>query len=899
MHEWDRFLRDRLDLHKAKGTKADRMFAEFADHLEDLYQDAISRGDSEEGARQKAEAALLEADWQAVGGRLRPGGGKAVIAPKPLDALRKRLPLDTLATEIRFAARLLRKSPGLSAIAVLTLGLGIGLTATMFSIVHGTVLKGLPFEGAERLMALDRQNLQHGYAGPGVPIHDFVYWREQLQSFESLSAYAGQTMSVFGEEGADSYAGARVTANAFDALGVPPVAGRGFRPEDDLPGAPAVVMLGYHVWESRFAASEDALGQSLLLNGEPTTIIGVMPDGFRFPFLHDLWTPLRLDPLAVERGRGPRLEVYGKLRASASQASAQTELGAVAQRLASEFPTTNAGLTAVLTPYADIGKEPRATLFSMLAAVLFVLLISCLNVANLLLARASSRSRELAIRAALGAGRARVILLLVTEGLVLAAVGGGIGVALAALGIDIFERATASVEMPFWIDIGLHAPVLAFIVVVTIIAGVLSGLLPAIKASGLGLIKALKDEAHGSSGLQVGRVSRSLIVAEVALSVALLVGAGLMIRSVSELGRLDYGFATSAVLTGQLSPPETTYKDGSARQRYFERTLAELEGVPGVQVAALSTGLPGVGSGVAAVVVEGQIYERPSDLPLSNRDAVSAGFFEAFAVGVLEGRSFDSRDRAEATPVAIVNESFAQRFLGGDEVIGRRIRDVRMGEPVESGVWRSIVGLVPDLYMSGVEDDDDQPAGFYVPLDQTEVRVVYVALLAAGDPLGLAQGAREAVARVDPTVPLISIQTVKGAIDQTTWYFRVFGGLFVVFGFAALFLAAVGLYGVLSTSVGNRTREMGIRMTLGARAENVRALVVRQALAQVAVGLGFGLILALLISRGLSVLMYRVDSWDPITFGVVVLTLLATGLLAAYVPARRAGKVDLMVTLRH
>ncbi len=800
--------------------------------------------------------------------------------------------------ELRYAVRMLRKSPGMSAIAVLALALGIGLTATMFSIVEGAILRGLPFEEADRIMHLERNNLSEGIESMEVPYHDYVDWREQQTSFEDLAAWHGGTVNVRGTERAERYSGGFMTANTFTTLRVQPALGRVFREDENQPGAALVIVLGHHVWTNRYEADPAVVGRTLRVNGEQATVIGVMPRGFRFPINQDVWLPLRMDPATFARGEGQTLEVFGRLRPGVSRERATAEMQAIAARLADAYPDTNEGVGAVVQPFTDeyIGDEPKAMLWTMLGAVFLVLLIACANVANLLLARAATRSRELAIRGALGASRLQVIGKLLGESLVLSAVGAALGIGLAWLGIRAFNAAIAPTDPPFWIDIGLHPSVLLFVLGITLLSALVSGIFPALQASGGAMNEVLKDESWGSTGLRTGRLSRVLVTAEIALSVGLLVAAGLMVKSVTNLGRIDYGFETESVFSARMGLFETDYPDEESRGLYYERVQSRLRELPGVEAATITTSLPGVWSGGTAFALEGASYDRDQDYPVANRVAATPGYFETFGVRPVRGRTFTESDRRESLPVALVNETFARKHFEGAEAVGARIRE---GRSDSEEPWRTIVGVVPDMYLQGVEDQEDDGAGIYVPLAQSDARFTYLALRARGNPMSLANPARDAVASVDPDIPLYWVQSVQGAIDETTWYFRIFGTLFAIFGVVALFLASVGLYGVMSTSVGNRTVEMGIRMALGAKDGDVLRLVIRQGMVQVAIGLVLGTGLALLLARGLNILLYGVGTWDPATFSLIAAIIVATGLLATYIPALRATRVQPMAALRY
>jgi predicted permease len=802
--------------------------------------------------------------------------------------------------EVRYAIRALRKSLGTSAIAVLALGLGIGLTTIMFSIVYGAIWKGLPFEDSAELLHLERNNLARDIESMGVTIHDFVDWREQQTSFEDLAAFYQGTVNLSGTERPERFDGAFITASGFRLLRVRPALGRLFREGEDDPAADPVVLIGYHVWRDRFGGDPDVVDQVIRVNGEASTIVGVMPEGFRFPLNEDIWAPLRMDMLEIERGDGRTLEVYGRLRDGVSMDEAAAEMQAIAMRLAGEYPETNEGVGAVVKPYTEeyIGAEPRGMLYTMLGAVALILLVACANVANLLLSRAAMRSKELAIRSAIGASRLRVMLQLLSEGLVLAGAGALLGIGISWLGITLFNRAIEPTDPPFWIDIGLNAVVLAFVLTATVLAGVLSGIIPAVQASGNAVNEVLKDESWGSSGFRVGRLSKGLVIGEIALSLGVLVAAGLMIKSVANLRNLDYGFFTENIFTARMGLFEADYPDTVSRREFFRDVLRRVDQRPGVAAASIITALPGVWSYGGSFAVEGESYDRDQDYPDTRWAVASPNFLDVFGVSVLEGRGFGPQDTYDAMPVTIVTKSLAEQFFLDESPVGRR---VRLGVSDSEEPWRTIVGVIPDVYMEGLSSiGEADPWGMYFPLDQSDIRFAYVALRAQGDdPMTLAAGARGDVAAVDPDIPLYWIQSHQAAIDEGTWFYRVFGNLFMVFGLVALFLASVGLYGVMAASVNNRTNEMGIRMALGAQSGDVLRLIMRQGAVQIGIGMALGLALAALLSRGLEIVLFQVEPWDPAVFVLIAVVLAAVGMLASYVPARRATRVDPAVALRY
>ncbi len=609
-----------------------------------------------------------------------------------------------LLKELRYAVRRLRKNPGTSLIAVLALGLGIGLTTIMFSIVYGAVWKGLPFEGAEKLVHLERNNLAEDIESMEVPIHDFLDWREAQTSFEGLAGFYSGTVNLAGTERPERYDGAFISANAFELIRVQPALGRNFQEGEDTPAADPVMLLGHHVWQDRFDGDPEVVGQVARVNGEQTTIIGVMPEGFRFPIAEDVWLPLRMDPLELERGEGLTLEVYGRLRDGVNMDQASAEMQAIAVRLAEEYPETNEGVGAVLQPFIEeyIGAEPRAMLFTMLGAVFLILLVACANVANLLLSRAATRSKELAIRSAVGASRLRVIMQLLGEGIVLASAGAVLGIGISVLGIGMFNRAIAPTDPPFWIDIGLNTVVLIFVIGVTVLAGVLAGILPAIQASGSAVNEVLKDESWGSSGFRVGKLSKGLVVGEIALSLGVLVAAGLMIKSVTNLNTIDYGFDTETTFTARMGLFEADYPDTTSRREFYRQVLRREEQRPGVEAAAIVTAQPGAWSYGSQFGIEGEAYDRDQDYPSARFATVSPDFLDVYGVKVLEGRTFGPEDTNGAMPVAIVNQSFVEQFYPEGSAIGKR---VRQGDSETEEPWRTIVGVVPDMYMQGLSID--------------------------------------------------------------------------------------------------------------------------------------------------------------------------------------------------
>ena len=800
----------------------------------------------------------------------------------------------SLLKDLRYGARKLVHNPGFAAVTVVTLALGIGLTTTMFSIVYGALIRGLPFEHAERIVSVRRANPVRDFQEMEVSPHDFVDYRAQARSFEGLAAFTSGTVNVSGSEKPERFDGAYMSANAFEVLRARPLLGRTFRPGEDAVGAPAVVVLGYDLWQNRFRGERAVVGRTIRVNGEQAEVIGVMPKGFMFPVREALWVPLRR-PLEARRGDGDDVAVLGRLKSGVTLDRANVEMASIARRLASSYPESNKDITAYVEPYTKsiIGKEPTALLMTMLFAVFLVLLIACANVANLLLSQAAMRAKEVGIRTAMGATRVRIILQFLTEPLALAAIGAVIGVGLAAVGVRLFNAAIASTNPPFWIDIKIDAPILAFVVAVTLFATFVSGVLPAIRASGANVNEVLKDESRGSSSFRGGRLSQALVVFEIALSMGLLVAAGLTIKSVTRLRTNDYGFPTQSIFTARVGLPETIYRDSAAQIRFYDELYRRLAGVQGVEAYTLTGMLPALGSPEQSFAVQGKAYAADKDYPQTHFVTTYPGYFNTFRVS-LQGRDFNTSDTQTSAPVAIVNRTFARKYFGGQDPVGRQIR---MGDSKSTEPWRTVVGVVPDLWHDGLENED--PQAVYLPFPQSPQRYMSVTIRPRGAPGNMTGPVRDVVSGMDPDLPIYFVKTLQERIDENAWFYRVFGALFMIMGAVALVLAAVGLYGVMAFNVSRRTREMGVRMALGAKPGDVMRLIVRQGMVQLAIGLLLGVGLAYGLGTLLKMILFQVTETDPLVYSLTISVLVLAAAAASLVPARRATRVDPMVALRY
>ena len=807
--------------------------------------------------------------------------------------------MDAFLTDLKYGVRMLLKTPGLTAVSVLTIALGVGLTTHTFSSVYGSVIRGLDFNEGTTLASLSEEIVASGDRGGGVPYLDVLDWREEQTSFRGVAALTTGTVNIADEGNPpERYDGAFVSANLFEQVDGVPVLGRVFNASEDAGLGEPVIILGYDVWQNRYAGDPNIVGRSLRANGRQATVVGVMPEGFHFPFQEDVWLPLGIDPLQAERGSS-RVLAVGRLLEGVTMQQADVQMDQIAARLAAEYPETNEGVSVWVQSYEDSVMPPAivAALWTMLLAVFGVLVIACFNVTNLLLARATVRSREVAVRSALGAGRARIVHQLLVEAGLIALLGGAVGVVLAYGGIQAFNAVILDIEKPYWIDVRLDGPVLAFTLGITAFAAVAAGTVPALRASGAKLHEVLQDESRGTSSFRIGRFSTALVIGEIALSCALLVSAGMMIKSVMNLQALDLGFDDRQIFTARLGLFDADYPDAEARRAFYDRLVEELEAEPAAQVAALTTNLPATGAGTLRIALEGAVYPEPQDHPLSYQAIVTPGYFETLGLEITEGRDFDDRDVAGSVDVALVNESFARTHYGSDSPLGQRFRAAQVGP------WLTIVGVVPDLFIGGGGPGFGQAAErteqYFRPLSQMDdVRFVSLVVRTRGDPAAFGATAQAVVSRIDPSLPIYFARTMEETVAAGTWGYGLFGSLFTIFGIVALFLAAVGLYGVMAFSVSRRTQEMGVRMAMGAERRNILGLVLGNGMRQLALGALVGLGLGALLVQPMRILFFQVEPSDPLVYGAIVLTLGLAGLLACLVPAHRATRVQLVDALR-
>ncbi len=807
--------------------------------------------------------------------------------------------------DLRYGARMLMKQPGFAVVAALTLALGIGANTALFSLVNAVLLRQLPFEQPERLVWIWVRVTDRDRGVFSIP--DFIDYRDQNQTLEQMTAFTIWGTNLTDQGDPERLQGMRISANAFETLGVEAAFGRTLLPEDDKLGSPRVVVLSYGLWQRRFGADPGLIGKTLTLNGESYAVAGVLPAHFIFPLREaELAIPLAMeaDPKRKERG-DHFLRVVAQLKSGVSPRQAQAEMDSIAQRLRQQYPETNAKLVGVkVVPLHDeIVGNFRLALLVLLGAVGLVLLIACSNLANLLLARASARHKEIAIRTALGATRGRIVRQLLTESLLLAVAGGGLGLLLAAWGVHLL-LALSPADLPRAQEINLDGSVLGFTLAVSILAGMIFGLALALQASKVDLNQELKGASRGSGDGPAGnRVRSLLVISEVALSLVLLASAGLFIKSFQRLQGVNPGFEAKHLLAARLSLPTGRYSRPDAVAGFYERLRPRIERLPGVESVSPVSILPL--SGLTPSVEFTSLEHPPSSLaeiPAAQYRMIGPGYFHTMKIPLLQGREFTERDRADAPGVVIINQTLARRFWPGGNPLGSHLKlDDSDGNPPPRAV--EIVGVVGDVKHVGL---DDEPApGIYVPYYQIpQARMtwatnnMYWVVRTATDPMTLAAAVRREAAAVDKDVPASSIRSMEQYLAASVAPRRFNLQLLSAFAVAALILAATELYGVISYSVEQRTREIGLRMALGAQGRDVLRLVVREGMRLALIGVAVGLICALIITRLMTSLLFEVSANDPVTFAVIALSLIVVALLACYLPARKATKVDPMIALR-
>jgi putative ABC transport system permease protein len=806
--------------------------------------------------------------------------------------------MDTLWRDVRYAVRALTKKRGFTAVAVLSLALGIGANTAIFSVVSAVLLRALPFEDPERLAVVWEDASLVGFPQNTPAPGNYADWKAQNRAFEDMGALRGRTLNLTGDGEPQKVTAHAITANLFALLGAAPALGRSFLPEEDSGGA-NVVILSYALWQGRFGGRADIVDRDILLDGQAHRVIGVMPRGFQL--LDDsiaLWTPLGLTPEDLVNRNAHYLTVIGRTKPGVTLSQARADIETIMARIARDYPEAAAGLGAVVQPlHRQLTGDFRTPLITLQVAVALVLVICCSNVANLFLLRVTARRRELAMRSSLGASRWTIVRQVLIESVLVAGAGAALGVLLAW-----WSRAFLTQMVPAGMN--LYTPlefdwrVLAFVSVTCLGTAVAVGLIPALRAAAVDLSEAMKADGGHRNLVKQNRLQNTMVVAQVALALVVLVGAGLMVRTVRELESQYAELRPSSVLTLATDLPRSKYDEPQERMSFYDEVLARVGSLPGVQSAAYTTSVPlDWQGGTTGLSLEGKPTE-PGVIYDANHRQVSSAYLTTMGIPLLRGRHFDERDQLQTEPVAIVNETMARQFWPGEDAIGKRFK-LRRPEPDEP--WRVIVGIAGDVRQMGT--DVATKAEMYFPYAQMTSAPSFAArtlvIRTSGDPAQIVAAVRREIRAVDPDQPLSDIRTMADIIDEETAPRRVGTALSSAFALLALTLASLGIYGVLSFFVAQQTRQMGVRLALGAQPRDVLSLVLRKGLLLTLAGVGIGLVASFALTRLMQNLLFGVSAFDPLTFAAVAALLTGVALAACALPARRAAKVDPLVALRY
>ena len=812
--------------------------------------------------------------------------------------------MSTFWQDLRYGARMLLRKPGFTVVAVITLALGIGANTAIFTVVNAVLLRSLPYAQPEQLVRIGGTNLQRNKTLGTLSPQDFYDWRDRNTVFESIAAYDSWSPSLTGTGEPERLAAGRVSSSFFNVLKAEPALGRAFLPSEEQRGNHLVAILSYGLWQRRFGADAGLVGRTIMLNGAAYTVIGVMPKGFESPQFSgigfeqpELWAPFAPDLSQWSRSGRAVDAAIARLKPGVTTEQAQAEMHLIARQLQQQYPEDNAGEDVTIASlHGQLVGKIRSALMVFLVAVGFVLLIACANVANLLLARAAVRQREMAIRTALGAGRYRIVRQLLTESVLLSVVGGVLGLLLALWATD-YLVALGSDSIPRLGAITLDMRVLGFTTALTLLTGVAFGLAPALQSSNPDLNETLKESGRTSTGGTGRQRLRSLlVVSEIALSLLLLIGAGLLLKSFLRLQRVDPGFDPHGVLTMSVFLPGTKYPEESQHVAFFDQVQERAASLPGVEAVGMVSNLPVSGNfDTVSFYIEGRPAPAPENVPDLERYTINSDYFRAMGIGLLSGRPFGPEDRAGALPVAIVSETAARRFWPGESPLGKRIRTNNVESP--ENPWRTIVGVVGDVRHYGL-DIAPEPQ-FYLPHRQNPTQFMTLVVRSANNPESQIAPVREQIWAIDKDQPVFGVKTMESFVAESIAPRRFTMLLLSLFAGVALLLAIIGLYGVMSYAVTQRTHEIGVRMALGAQGGDVLKMIVGHAMTLVVVGVVAGLLAAFALTRVIASFLYGVSATDPWTFVGVPLLLCAVAAAASYIPARRATKVDPMVALRY
>jgi putative ABC transport system permease protein len=893
MSDWKEEVRRRLARLNLEPAREAEIVEELAQHLDDIYERSLKAGLSEAEAKRAALKELADTELQREMRRSQKPASEAPVAGRG----RTNVLADFL-HDLRYAIRQQRKNPAFTIVAIITLALGIGANTAIFSVVNTILLQPLPYKDPERLVLVWEENAKQGYPTDTPTAANFGDWRDQNQLFEGMAAMAPDSFNLTGSGDPERLEGRRVSASFFPLLGVDPHIGRAFTAAEDQPNSGHVVLLSYGLWQRRFGGDAGVVGKTLNLNGAGYTVVGVMPPRFQFPTPDDeVWVPIAFTQEQAADRNSHYLKVLGRLKPGVTLAQAQAEMSTIATRLQQQYPKTNTDLGAVITPlHEQIVGDIKPALLILLGAVGLVLLIACANVANLLLARAAVRQKEIAVRVALGARRRRLIRQFLTENVLLSTLGGLVGLAIAYGGLVVLKSFIPE-NISQARAISIDYKVLGFTLLVSVATGLVFGLAPAIQAVRFNQIETLKeggrDAATGGSGK---RLRSLLVMAEVAISLVLLIGAGLLINSFLRLRNVDPGFRAENLLTMKIVLPEPKYEKWKMRSTFYSDLIQRVQSLPGVKSAAVTTNLPLYSQGNSiGVSIEGKPEPPPGQELIVTTRIISNGYLDTMSIPLLKGRQLTDQDTDNSQNVAVVSETMARRFWPGEEVVGKR---VSIGKVRSQEDWIQVIGVAKDVRQFELNDDPKpqmyltyRQFGFFDAQDlvvKTDV-----------DPASMASAVRKAVWEIDKDQPISNIRTMETILAESIARQRFSMLLLAIFAGVALVLAAVGIYGVMSYSVAQRTHEIGIRMALGAQTMTVLKLAIGYGLKLVLAGIAIGLIAAFALTRVMSTLLFGVTATDPTTFALISLLLIAVAAIASYIPARRATRVNPIIALRY